>query len=326
MQRRILQPGLTSLLCALLLACGTGSSSGDKGSTLDDSVAQTEVTTTQSGSLSSDSSFSLRLTDAPIDNLAKAVVQFTAVELKPQSGGWVKFTLKTPKSIDLLLLQGGKTADLLVNVPAPAADYKEIRLITGSGGMVNWVEEKIGGATKPLQIPGGSGSGLMLKQDFTIPSTHAASFIIDFDLRQSIRSPGNSGNYQFKEVMRLVTVSGVGGFRGEVDGMKLANPPPTCSDAMVDTFNAAYVFSGHNVVPSDINQLAPDVEPVTTASINYESASGKYVYETAFLPAGDYTVAITCNADLDILDANNDLQFFGIRNVTVIENDLVFLK
>ena len=110
------------MLCALLLACGTSSSSGDKGSTLDDSGAQTEVTTTQSGSLSNDSRISLRLTDAPIDNLAKAVVQFTAVELKPQSGGWVKFTLKTPKSIDLLQLQGVKTADLLVNVPAPVVN------------------------------------------------------------------------------------------------------------------------------------------------------------------------------------------------------------
>jgi len=325
MRRRIIQFTLTSVLCALLLACGTGSSSGDKGSTPNDNSAQTSVNTTQSGGLSNDSSISLRLTDAPIDNLVQAVVQFTAVELKLQSGGWVKFTLDSPASIDLLKLQGGKTADLLTNVLAPAGDYKEIRLFTGSGGMVNFVEEA-GGGMQPLQIPGGSGSGLMLKQDFMIASTQAASFIIDFDLRQSIRSPGNSGNYQFKEVMRLVTVSGVGGIRGEVDTMLLSNPPSDCSDNMIDTFNAAYVFTGHGVIPSDINQLGSNIEPVTTTSVNYDSASGKYIYEAAFLPAGNYTVAVTCNANLEGLEADDDLKFFDIRNVTVIENNIVYLK
>jgi len=315
---------LASVLCALLVACGTGSSSGDKGSTLDDSDPQTNVTTTQSGGLSNDSSISLRLTDAPIDNLVRAVVQFTAVELKPQAGGWVKFTLATPQSIDLLQLQGGNTADLLINVPAPAADYKEIRLYTGSGAMVNYVEE-VGGGVEPLQIPGGSSSGLKLKQDFTITATHAASFIIDFDLRQSIRSPGNSGNYQFQEVMSLVTVSGVGGFRGEVDPMWLSRPPPDCSDTLVDSFNAAYVFNGHNVIPDDINQLASNTEPVSTTPVTYDGASGKYIFEAAFLPAGNYTVAITCNADLDDLEADDDLRFFDPKNVTVVANNIVFL-
>jgi len=324
MQRRILQFTLTSVLCALLLACGTGSSSGDKGSTLDDSSAQTKVITTQSGGLSNDSSISIRLTDAPIDNLVRAVVQFTAVQLKLQAGGWVKFTLDTPKSIDLLKLQGGNTADLLINVPVPAADYKEIRLFTGNGAMVNFVEE-FGGGIEPLQIPGGSGSGLMLKQDFVIPMAQAASFIIDFDLRQSIRSPDNSGNYQFKEVMQLVTLAGVGGFRGEVDPMRLTNPPSDCSDNMINTFNAAYVFSGHDVTPSDININGNNIKPVTTTSVNLDGASGKYIYEVAFLPAGNYTVAVTCNADLDDLEADDDLKFFDFQNVIVVENNTVFL-
>ncbi len=324
MQQWFLQFTLVSVLCALLAACGTGSSSGEKGSSLDPAATPTVVTTTQSGGLSNDSSISLRLTDAPIDNLVRAVVQFTGVELKMQSGGWARFDLDTPQSIDLLQLQGGNTADLLVNVPAPAADYKEIRLFTGSGAMVNFVEET-GGGIEPLQIPGGSGAGLMLSQDFVITSAQSASFIIDFDLRQSIRSPGNSGNYQLHEVMRLVTASGVGGFRGEVDPMLLTNTPPTCSDSLVDSFNAAYVFAGHNVVPDDINQIGNDVEPITTTSVNYDGASGSYVYEVAFLAAGNYTVAVTCNANLDDLEAEEDLQFFDIQNVTVVENNIVFL-
>ena len=166
------------------------------------------------------------------------------------------------------------------------------------------------------------------QQDFIIPSTQSASFIIDFDLRRSIRSPGNSGNYQFQEVMSLVTASEVGGFRGTVEPVMLTNPPSSCSDAFTDTFNAAYVFVGHDVTPSDINQLdasTGNIEPITTTSVNYDSGSDLYVYEAAFLPAGDYTVAVTCNTDQEDLEGTDNLQFFDIQNVTVMENDIVFL-
>ena len=67
------------------------------------------------------------------------------------------------------------------------------------------------------------------------------------------------------------------------------------------------------------------MEPVTTTSINFDIISGSYIYEAAFLPAGDYTVALTCNSDQEVLDAENDLQFFNIQNVTVIANDTKFL-
>lgn len=324
MWRQLLQLSLLAVLGALLAACGTGTDSGDKGSALDASPPQTPVKVTHSAGLSSNSSFSLRLTDAPIDNLRRVVVQFTGVELKLKSGGWVKFALDTPQSIDLLQLQGGNTADLLTNVPAPVADYSEIRLFTGSGGLVNFVEQR-GGGIQPLQIPGGSGAGMSLRENFMITSTQTASFIIDFDLRQSVRSPGKSGKFQFKAVMRLVAVSGVGGFRGEVDPLRLANPPSDCSDNMIDSFNAAYVFKGHDVTPSGINQLKPNVEPVSTTGIKFDKASGKHLYEAAFLPAGNYTVAVTCNADLDNLEADDDLKFFDIRNITVVANNIVFL-
>ncbi len=309
------------LLAGILSACGTDSSSGEQQEAVE--TPSTPVTVTQSGGSGNVSSISLRLTDAPIDKLAKAVVEFTAVELKRQSGGFIAFTLDNPMSIDLLTLQGGNTADLLINVPADADDYKEIRLFTSAAAMANYVELLAGG-TQPLQIPGGSGSGLKLKQDFTVTENQAASFIIDFDLRQSIRSPGNSGNYQFKPVMRLVTVAGAGNLSGTVNPALLT--APTCSDALVDSYNAAYIFAGLNVVPDDINQSGNNTEPVATATIAYDANSGNYVFTASFLPAGDYTIAFTCNADLEDLEADDNLFFFGTQNAAVIANNTVFLR
>ena len=188
--------------------------------------------------------------------------------------------------------------------------------------MANFVELSAGGI-QPLQIPGGSAAGLILRQDFTITSTRAASFIVDFDLRQSIRSPDNSGNYQFKPVMRLIAAVGVGNIRGTVDSALLT--AGTCSDVLVDTFNAAYIFNGHGVTPDDINQLSPGIEPFATGAIAYDSTSNSYLYTASFLPAGDYTIAMTCNADLEDLDADDDLLFFNVQNITVLANNTLFL-
>ena len=51
-----------------------------------------------------------------------------------------------------------------------------------------------------------------------------------------------------------------------------------------------------------------------------------YLYEAAFLPNGDYTVAFTCNANLDDPEMEGEkLRFFGTRNATVKVNNIVFL-
>jgi len=317
---------LALVLAAGLSACGTDSSSGEEGSTLDETAAQsTAVTVTQSSSpVAAPSTLSLRLTDAPITGLVRVVVQFTAVELKRQSGGWVRYDLATPASIDLLQLQGATTADLLLNVPVDADDYKELRLYTDAAANVNYVEETAGGI-EPLQIPGGSGGGLILKQDFTISSDEMASYVIDIDLLQSVRSPGGSGNYQLMPVWRLVSVTDSGHIPGTVDPALLT--APSCFDADADSHNAVYVFAGHDVVADDINQSTPgSVEPMTTTSIVLDTSSGAYVYDAAFIPAGDYTVALTCNTILEDLDQDDNLQFFGMRNATVLHNNTIFLR
>ena len=112
----------------------------------------------------------------------------------------------------------------------------------------------------------------------------------------------------------------------------------SCSDGDVDTHNAAYVYSGHNVTPGDIDEASPsNVEPVTTTMIQYDNATGLYIFEAAFLAPGDYTIALTCNADREVIDENDNgddgdpndddaLKFFGVQNVSILAIDTTFLK
>ena len=325
---------LTVALCAYLLGCGTDTSSGDRAGSGDGSTPGVAITTSGSSD-SARSSFSMRLTDAPIDGLEHVVVQFTAVEMKRKSGGWTRYTLPAPQSIDLLALQGLTTADLLVNMPIEAGDYKQIRFIVDDAPMANLVKVK-SGAWENLEVPAGSTTGLKINQNFTIPEDRQVNLTVDFDLRKSVKYKKKTGLYKLKAKMKLVIDSDVGFIRGSIHPALLM--APSCSDGDVATHNAAYVYSGHNVTPGDIDEPAPsNNEPLTTTLIRYDSATGHYIFEAAFLAEGDYTIAFTCNADREVIDEDDDgdddddndveaLKFFGVQNVTIIVTDTTFLK
>lgn len=307
MLTRLLKLYSALVLVALLAACGTDSSSGDSGS--------------NSGG---GSGFSLRLTDAAFDDAARVDITFTEVRLRKKSGGWVdipKAQFATQNRIELASLQGTKTAGLLLNVDVAPGDYDELRLIVDTASMANSIELTAGGVHN-LIIPSGGSSGLKIKGDFTVSDTLPTLMVVDVDLRQSIITAGP--NYIMRPVLRLINGNNFGHVRGEVDPALLT--AVTCSDALVDTFNSVYVYNGNVSSPDDINQQSnSNVDPVTTSKIVYDAASSKYMYEAAFLPAGDYTLAFTCNSDLEDLDADDNLQFFGIQNVTVQVNNTTFL-
>jgi hypothetical protein len=145
--------------------------------------------------------------------------------------------------------------------------------------------------------------------------------VVDVDLRQSIKKNGT--NYIMNPVLRMVNGNNFGHTRGIVDPTLLT--AGSCSDSLVDTFNSVYVYNGHNVTPGDINQKSnKNIDPLTTTRIGYDVTTSSYIYEAAFLPAGDYTIAFTCNSDLDDLDKNDNLKFFNIQNVTVKLNNTRF--
>jgi hypothetical protein len=267
----------------------------------------------------------LRVTDAPIDNAASVVLRFTEVRLRNTNGNWTTHTFNTPRSIDMLQLQGTKTADLLVDKLVDVGNYDEIRLLVDGAPMANYIDLGSGGKVE-LKIPSGSSSGLKIKGDFSVLENRPASLVMDLDLRQSIKVAGNSGNYILKPVVRLVSDKDAGHIRGTVNSASLSSMP-ACSDSDPNSYNAAYVYAGHNVTPEDIDQSSPQgIAPFATTSITYDNASMSYLFEGAFLPAGNYTVALTCNADAeDLDDGSDDLKFFNIQNVTVLVSNTLFL-
>lgn len=57
---------------------------------------------------SSTGTASLDLTDAPTDQFSEVVITFTGVTMQPADGEAVVFNFDTPKTLDLLTLQGAQ--------------------------------------------------------------------------------------------------------------------------------------------------------------------------------------------------------------------------
>jgi hypothetical protein len=340
---RIYQLIATLALGTMLMACGTDSSSG--GDAAGSSTASPTTGVTVSGVSSKDPAFSLRLTDAPIDNMVAVVLSFTEIQVHNAKNQVSTYRFDIPRSVNLLALQGSKTADLLINMPLDDGDYHDIRLLVDNAPMANYVDLGAGGLVE-LEIIDGSTTGIMIEEEFSVTNSRPASLVLDFDLRQSVKL-GITGKYEYEPEIRLISQGDSGHIRGKVDPALLSSAPQ-CSDNDVDTFNAVYVFNGHNAKLDDIDQTKKSKKPkkpkkskkapksakatssykgpITTTVVKYDGTSMTYMYEAAFLPPGKYTVAVTCNADLEDLDKGGDnLRFFGVRNATVKVNDILFL-
>lgn len=60
------------------------------------------------------------------------------------------------------------------------------------------------------------------------------------------------------------------------------------------------------------------VQPITSSPVVYNAETGEYSYTVAFLPVGNYTVSLTCNADKENIETDDELSFKASANKTVV--------
>jgi len=263
---------------------------------------------------------SLGVTDAPVDEASSVVVQFSGVAFKRAGSApeTVQNLTPSPRQLDLLQFQGGRAALLLDGVTLPAGDYEWVRLIVDNAdGVRDSYITLIGGQECELRVPSGAESGLKLNRGFTLPADGSIALTIDFDLRKSIHAPpGQRGTseactqgYLMRPTLRIVEDANVGAIAGHV-----------VSELVTEAcLPKVYVFAGSGVTPDDIEEASgTDADPLVVASVDVVNGSTAYPYRAAFLPAGSYTVAFTC--DDDDATADDTLEFVGVQNVTVQPN------
>jgi hypothetical protein len=99
--------------------------------------------------------------------------------------------------------------------------------------------------------------------------------------------------------------------KGSVNGTSLSNE---CGG---NESRAVYIFEGNDATIDDEGSAN---SPVASSLINYDQESTNYSYEIGFIDAGGYTLALTCTADLDGPELDDDLDFVQQGNVTIIES------
>lgn len=250
---------------------------------------------------------SLAVTDAPVDNASRVVVEFSGVSVKPVDGEAEVFDFDTPRQIDLLALQGGETELLLDDVVLNAGDYAWIRLAVNAGmnASDSFIELE-DGSQHALFIPSGNETGLKLVRGFVVPVNASADFTIDFDLRKSVVDPKSANTpYILKPALRLADNTEAGAIAGTV-GAAIANTGE-CSPAV-------YVYEGSDVTADDVGSTT---EPVASALVSMSDTTGEFEYRVAFLTTGAYTVALTCDADDDAADSDDDITFEAQQDAIV---------
>lgn len=278
-----------------LAACGGGGGGGSGGTT---------------GTLK------LGITDAPVDAADAVVVQFAGVELKPMNGNAFSIDFASPKTLDLLALQGTSRAMLLDGEKVPAGQYEWMRLkVNADPNLAGDSYVTVDGAQCEMRIPSGAETGLKLVRGFTVGVGTITDFTVDFDLRKSVvRPPGQHSMvescggqaYMLKPALRLVDNLQVGTITGTVDPTLVAQKCGTDATVSKVAPGNVYLFGPYTdtaPVPDDVDGNAADgADPIASAMV-VSGANGN-TYTIGFVPAGNYVLAYTCDPDQPDVDAD----------------------
>jgi len=260
-------------------------------------------------------SLSVNLTDAPVDGAASVVVVFTGLELQRANGTAVSLDFGTTngqantKSIDLIKLQNGVTGALTDGAAVPAGDYQWMRLkvLADKNSQGESYITLLNGAQYPLYIPSGAETGLKLVRPFTVAQGSTTRLVVDFDLRKSVRAPpGQDPNYVLKPTLRLMDQLQVGKITANVDLAALTATQLGSSASISSCKAGLYLFSGAAAVPDDADGDSTDgADPIVFMPIVYDGINTTVQVSIPFIEAGSYTVAATCNFDVDSPDSND---------------------
>lgn len=157
----------------------------------------------------------LKLVDAPGDYLE---VNIEIIDIQYNSSndeeGWLSFTPESeyPINVDLTELIAGNSL-LLTDQIMPSGMLKQVRLVLSDNNTLK-VEGEEGLIS--LSTPSAQHSGLKLKLDTELEAGFSYTFILDWNVQESIVQAGNSGRYNLKPVIKVNTEVNSGSISGTV--------------------------------------------------------------------------------------------------------------
>lgn len=309
-----------AVLAAALAVAGCGGSGGSGGSA-------------NSGLLS------IGVTDAPVDDAAAVVVAMTEFEFKP-AGDEPPFRVAVdgaPRELDLTDFTDGASATVIDGEAVPAGEYEWMRIYFDES--LSYIQLESDGATYPLVIPSGDQTGFKLVQGFTVPVNDSVTYMLDFDVRQSVvEPPGLAGpdgaprTFLLKPAVRMMNAEDTGAVEGVIDSALVDINNERCLAAGPEAAgNAVYVFAGFDAELDDVAEEESDetAGPLTSDIVELNESTGDFEYHLMFLLPGPYTLAFTCTAGADGAadtdyppSADSAFDFDATINVEVVSGEV----
>ena len=161
----------------------------------------------------------LRLADAPGEEVESAVIWVSGVSVVGESGNHI--ISSDTASYDLLALQHGVTA-YLGSAEIPVGTYNQLRLIVDSARVTlkSPVTFTSGSSSSLMKVPSGSTSGLKVNLGNVSVVPGETVLLVDFDVSRSFvfqGPPGGPKSASFKPVIHATVMDVAGSIGGTVE-------------------------------------------------------------------------------------------------------------
>lgn len=249
-------------------------------------------------------------TDAPADpDISSVEANVLGLEFRRDDGSNATLEFRTGELVDMIDLKDGDPLRLFTDEQLPAGRYTGVRLLFDEDEDRNTVTA--GSDKFPLLLVDGEFAAV----DFLVEDEERSQerLTLMLDLRQSLSFDESRDEYTLKPRLRAVRTDDAARIEGTVT---VVCPVGTS----LATGGAVYLYSGANVVPDDLDGAG--AEPFATSRVVDQSVTAPR-YALRFLPAGDYTLALTCRGDQDVLGTDNNLAFRNVTNVQVDADDVL---
>jgi hypothetical protein len=249
-------------------------------------------------------------TAAPADpDVSGVEVNLLGLDFRRDDGSNVTLEFRTGELVDLIDLVDGDPLRLFTDEQLPAGRYTGVRLLFDEDQDRSNVTA--GSDESPLLLVDGGFADV----DFLVEDEESSqeSLTLMLDLRPSLSLDEASGEFTLQPRLRAVRTDEAARIEGTVT---VACPVGTS----LVTGGAVYLYSGADVKPDDLD--GGGAEPLATTRVvgsDFTSPS----YALRFLPAGDYTLALTCNGDDDVPAVDDALVFRNVADVQLDAGDVL---
>jgi hypothetical protein len=271
---------------------------------------------------------SFGVSDTPVTGLSSVVITIDRIVLnRPGHADVVidRFTSdaldvvdEDTITIDLLDYRGEDNLLIVGPVEIDVAEYQNLRLDIIDNDITRTFVEELDGDIRPLRVP----SNQLRLGRFEVENSGDQTFILEFGLRKAMTYNPTPDRYILKpRGVRIVELARGATVGGAID-TALFNDAPPCDEKMDPVEdNVMYIYRGLGLDPSAFADnfdpaLQPNaadlLEPYAAETV---AADGTYLF--SYLPAGDYTLAFSCEAGADDPDLDDGIMIPSPQNVLI---------